>query len=92
MLRKDMLRRLGEGEDPLELSIEKWKDIIEGKEDDTDNCALCKTNICSNCIADSDGWCCGGYYDAYVIGCESGTYHKELAIDVYDYLCSLRKK
>ena len=51
---KEMRRRLEEGEDPLELSIEKWKDIVHhleaingfseydpSLEDGMDNCALC---------------------------------------------------
>lgn len=54
MNREEMLRRLEDGEDALELSIEKWEDIVEhlsmiddikeydkALEDGGDNCALC---------------------------------------------------
>lgn len=43
MTPKEMEERLDAGEDPLELSIEKWKDIVEGKGFDKGrhNCALC---------------------------------------------------
>jgi len=49
--RKDMLARLKKGEDPLELSIEKWQDIVDGKGRDygSDNCALCEIYHCSLC-------------------------------------------
>ena len=52
MDRKEMLARLKKGEDPLELSIEKWKDIVEGKGEDvaTLNCALCEVHKdCKTC-------------------------------------------
>jgi len=55
MKRDEMLRRLKDGEDPLELSIEKWEDIVENLESIEDvvdfntdletgnaNCALCE--------------------------------------------------
>ena len=65
MNREEMSRRLKAGEDPLDLSIEKWKDIvnhlheIQSKEEFDDrleeghkNCALCQVysaNGCLNC-------------------------------------------
>ena len=59
MDRKEMLARLEKGENPLELAIEKWQDIVEGKGEDlkTDNCALCElhnegksdSDDCINC-------------------------------------------
>ena len=46
MNRKDMLRRLEAGENALELSIQKWQDIVngEGKDDYRDICALCEVH------------------------------------------------
>ena len=42
---EEVKRRLANGEDALELSIEKWKDIVEGRGGDFhgDNCGLCYT-------------------------------------------------
>jgi len=52
--RFEMLRRLQAGEDALELSIQKWQDIVNGKGDDAAylNCALCKREhgeVCGGC-------------------------------------------
>ena len=57
MTREEMLKRLDAGEDPLDLSIEKWRDIVKhlngivkfGEYDwriekGRDNCALCETH------------------------------------------------
>lgn len=49
MTKHDVEQRLTNGEDPLDLSIEKWEDICETNDVDTaialdnssDNCALC---------------------------------------------------
>ena len=52
MDRKEMLARLEKGEDPLELAIQKWQDIVEGKGIDHGgvNCALCKVHEdCEDC-------------------------------------------
>jgi len=45
MDRKDMLERLMQGVDPLIVTIEKWKDIVNGVGVDEGgfNCALCET-------------------------------------------------
>jgi len=56
MNREEMLKRLKAGEDPLDLSIKKWKDVVDrldrihqfeefGEEPEAgrDNCALCET-------------------------------------------------
>ena len=56
MKREEMLRRLERGENPLDLSIQKWQDIVdclqkirsvqefdEDLEQGRDNCALCET-------------------------------------------------
>lgn len=58
MKREEMLKRLKAGESPLELSIEKWQDIVDGKGEDQSslNCALCETtpidaeDECNGCI------------------------------------------
>ncbi len=44
MTREEMLRRLGEGEDPLEIAIQKWEDIRLGAPSfyGANNCALCE--------------------------------------------------
>lgn len=52
MNRDEMLRALRLGRDPLELSIQKWQDIVNGAGLDQggDNCALCETHEhCSSC-------------------------------------------
>ena len=47
MKEKEMIERLDAGEDPLELSIEKWQDIVDGtgKCDGIYNCALCEKYV-----------------------------------------------
>jgi len=55
MNRTEMLKRLEAGEDPLDLSIEKWEDIYyRGTYDEgTFNCALCEiffSNCCAECV------------------------------------------
>ena len=63
MTREEMLERLAKGEDPLDLSIEKWEDIVEhlnkissfeefNKEIEMGiyNCALCETYYDGSCI------------------------------------------
>lgn len=54
MTRNEMLKRLKKGEGVFDLSIEKWKDIVErkGKDLGRENCALCETcfeNDCEDC-------------------------------------------
>ena len=62
MNREEMLRRLRTGEDPLDLSIEKWKDIVNHLseiqrvedfnielEEGANNCALCEVHSCYVC-------------------------------------------
>jgi exonuclease VII small subunit len=55
---EEMENRLEKGEDPLELSIEKWRDIVDGKGKcyGPSNCALCHVygiiesdEACSEC-------------------------------------------
>jgi len=63
MTRKEMLEKLKTGEDPLDLSIEKWRDIVEHlnkisnfEEFDKEiemgahNCALCEAYFDGSCI------------------------------------------
>ena len=57
----EVRKRLEAGEDPLELAIQKWKDIEEGNglNGGTSNCALCKAYLlgrgsCYDCPADID--------------------------------------
>ena len=57
MTREEMLEGLKRGEEPLELSIQKWQDIVDGKGQDFgyDNCALCEVYRpfsigCSRCV------------------------------------------
>ena len=55
---REMRKRLDAGEDALELSIEKWQDIVDGTGEELEdkNCALCKLynkkeeNEESNCL------------------------------------------
>jgi len=44
MNKYEMLYRLKKGEGPLELSIQKWEDIVKGKGENegSENCGLCK--------------------------------------------------
>ena len=63
MNRTEMLRRLKAGEDPLELSIEKWQDIVDGKgrNNGSENCALCQMFSCRVCpIKKKTGFACSG--------------------------------
>lgn len=87
MDRDTMLGRLEEGEDPLELSIEKWEDIVEGVgfEDGIDNCALCekyREYECAGCpIDDSGNWGCEGTpygeISDHMIDCEDCKHYDE---------------
>jgi len=52
--RSEMLRRLQAGEDALEISIQKWQDIVDEKgiDEQADNCALCEQEhggVCGGC-------------------------------------------
>jgi len=51
-----MLARLKKGEDPLELSIEKWQDIVDGKGRNfgDKNCALCEVDFIAEETNDED--------------------------------------
>lgn len=60
MIEPEVKNRLAAGEDPLDLAIEKWVDIREGRGEDfgSDNCALCIAYIhCSACpVRAKTGW------------------------------------
>ena len=90
MNRKEMLARLKKGEDPLELSIEKWQDIVDGKGSDYGHldCALCETHECSECPI---GDCVGTPYDAYWQA-TSTKQRKKAAKAELEFLKSLRPK
>ncbi len=98
MNRSEMLRRLAAGEDPLELSIEKWQDIVDGKGKNgaSDNCALCeKYVICDVClIFKKTGKCCDStFYGDYILALALGKKDEaeSFAQKELEFLKSLRK-
>lgn len=104
MEREDMLRRLENGEDPLELSIEKWQDIVDGKGEDEENsnCALCEkyqTNIPPIYYLQEACKGCPVFQKTKKRFCRDTLYHyyqysksTEDAIEELNFLKSLRKK
>lgn len=91
MKRKEMLARLAKGEDPLELSIEKWQDIVDGKGRDygITNCALCATHfLCDNCPVED---CYDTPYHDYEKATSTKA-RKEAAKKELEFLESLRKE
>ena len=99
MNRTEMLRRLKKGEDPLEISIQKWQDIVDGKGKDlgSNNCALCEkfNNSEFNCHG------CAVQQKTKRLGCRGSPYEivtdetkisKSLAQEELEFLKSLRKK
>lgn len=95
MDRMEMLERLGKDEDPLELSIEKWQDIVNGKGKDfgTDNCALCEVYECHECPVDKiTGKGCGSTpFSDYQNAMTEEDFVKAAKAEV-EFLKSLRKK
>jgi len=98
MNREEMLARLKKGEDPLELSIEKWQDIVDGKGEELgeDNCALCQVSkvICSDCPVfkkTKQEACCGTPYSDFTSTYEEDE-RKKLAKKELAFLKSLRKE
>lgn len=92
MDKKEMLKKLREGQDPLEVSIQKWQDIVDGEGEDLGelNCALCKTfprQDCRGCpIAEKTG----------KSGCDDTPYYADgpsevIAVAMLEFLKSLRK-
>ena len=103
MNRTEMLRRLKNGEDPLEVAIQKWQDIVDGKgeADGYGNCALCEVNhdsihacpnLCPKCPVSQAGYdnCIGTPYCDYM-KTERRT-RKRFAKKELEFLKSLRKK
>ena len=104
MNRAEMLRRLKMGEDPLEVSIQKWQDIVDGKgiEEYRDNCALCEVHRTSweEELKQSDSVACGKCPVKLKTGkpfcrkspwTETASVSKSSAKLVLDFLKSLRK-
>ena len=101
MKREEMLRRLEAGENPLELSIEKWQDIVDkkGTEDSYLNCALCEIYnkglyLCPGCpVATKTGsqFCVGTPYADYEKAQIHHKTRKQIAIQELEFLKSLRK-
>lgn len=100
-----MLRKLEAGEDPLELAIQKWQDIVDdkGENQGTANCALCQKYFTAEHVN------CGGcpvFAKTGVEGCADTPYEeleemseeayynppKKIAIAELEFLKSLRKK
>lgn len=57
MERDDMIRRLDAGEKAIDLTIEKWEDMLDGTgiDEGGDNCACCYVHDgtwCHNCAID----------------------------------------
>lgn len=95
MKRKTMIARLKKGEDPLEVAIQKWQDIVDGKGEDNDskNCALCYTaEDCEDCPVVTRGGgmsgCDGTPYVKYDPGDENA---REMAKEELEFLKSLRE-
>jgi len=105
MERGEMLARLKKGDDPLDISIDKWRSIVNGKGVDSaaKNCALCETYgevkggpypSCGDCPAYSESGCCYPYYFLYARARVQKLTKKEqiaAARKVRDYLKSLKK-
>ena len=101
MDRKEMLARLKKGEDPLEVAIQKWQDIVEGKGKDHGgvNCALCKVHEdCEACpvFEKTKEWdCLETPYVAYrkaIEADQSDKILKAIAKKELEFLKALRKK
>lgn len=107
MTRKEMIKRLNEGEDLLDLSIEKWQDIVMGKgrDEGPDNCALCYFHRELNPPQDKDKYfsCdrCVIFQDTCKVSCH-GTPYARYAMRPYErtdeaeemlaYLIGLKEK
>jgi len=95
--KEEMLRRLDDGEDPLEVSIQKWEDIVNGTGHDlhASNCALCHTHpSCIGCpIKELTGQeeCEGTPYYKYHTA-YGFTDKQEAAKEELEFLKSLRPK
>ncbi len=93
MNRQEMLNRLRAGEKPLEISIQKWQDIVDGTgiNEAANNCALCEIQDegCEGCII----FAVYGYGCSYTpYGKYSSNKTKANAQAELDFLKSLRGK
>ena len=87
MDRSEMLERLEKGEDPLDVAIKKWEDIVDGTGVDKGNCALCEVYGCIRCPANKIHLCNSeGLYGEY---CYNPT--KENAMAVMNALEKLKE-
>lgn len=99
MNRQEMLLRLKNGEDPLELSILKWQDIVDGTGKNLHdlNCALCQTHkdrYCRGCVVKQrtgESWCEATPYYQYWHANTKKTRHEAAEKEV-EFLKSLRKE
>jgi len=92
----EMLQLLYNGADPLEVSIQKWEDIVAGtgKDEVSANCALCESYTCENCPAGDGDTCCDDNYKMWIQHTEDCPRCPEciiLAQKMVDYLKGLRK-
>lgn len=99
MTPEEMRRRLEAGEDPLDLSIQKWQDIVDGKgeEQGWKNCALCQVYSCEGCPIAEAGYvfCHGTPYETYCDARDRGATEaelKEIAKREIDFLKSLKRR
>ena len=103
---REMLARLKKGEDPLELSIEKWEDIVNQKRKSGSfserNCALCAVygeKYCKGCpvYQKTEAIGCANtpyedYYVEYYYGDKDYKTLTAIAKKEVEFLKSLRKK
>jgi len=91
MNRAEMLKRLKAGENALELSIEKWQDIVDGTGKHLSrNCALCEVYLCKvGCPVGLLG-CIGTPFSDYR-NATSKQARREAAVKEVEFLKSLRK-
>jgi len=108
MTRDEMLARLEKGDDPLDVSIDKWLDMVKKPTDNSGSqtCALCETYLFQGCLGcpanptpkktiEPDEDCCGGFWVVYYDGTNNCLPENELAKyarKVRDYLKSRKKK
>ena len=92
MTKKDVKQRLENGEDPLDLSIEKWESICETDDIDTaigldeggDNCALCHVYFLYRVYSPENCVGCPVYKAANQQYCR-GTPHSSWVYKVMEY-------
>ena len=104
MDREEMLIRLKKGEEPLEIAIQKWQDIVDGtgSNEDSYNCALCEVHLelegCQACpVGEKTGLdgCDGSPYTDYSTACVKRANPQKLtklAKEELEFLKSLRKE